>query len=46
MLNGGERFNTGYTKTRLLVDEQICVCQCGVSNSTSGDFGLVLSTVA
>ena len=46
MLNGGERFITLYTKRRLLVGEQICVCQSGVSNSTSGDFGLVLSTVA
>ena len=45
MLNG-ERFITGYTKSRLLVGEQICVCQSGVSNSTSSDLGLVLSTVA
>ena len=45
MLNG-ERFITGYTKRRLLVGEQICVCQSGVSNSTSSDLGLVLSTVA
>ena len=45
MLNG-ERFITGYTKSRLLVGELICVCQSCVSNSTSGDFGLVLSTIA
>ena len=45
MLNG-ERFNTGYTKRRLLVGELICVCQSCVSNSTSGDLGLVLSAVA
>ena len=45
MLNG-ERFITGYTKRRLFLSEKISVCQSGVSNSTSGDFGLVLSTVA
>ena len=45
MLNG-ERFITGYTKKGVLIGEQICVCQSGVSNSTSGDFGLDLSTVA
>ena len=39
-------YKDGYTKRRLLVGEQVCVCQSGVSNSTSGDFGLVLSTVA
>ena len=45
MLNG-ERFITGYTKRRLLVCELICVCESGVSNSSSGDFGLGLATVA
>ena len=45
MLNG-ERFITGYTKRRLFVGELISVCQSGVSNSTSGDFCLALSTVA
>ena len=42
----GERFITGYTKRRLFISEEISLCQSGVSNSTSGDFGLVLSTVA
>ena len=45
MLNG-ERLITVYIQKRLFVGEQISVCQSGVSNSTSGDFGLVLSTVA